>query len=167
MLDFAIKYKDQLEKKFINILGNDRYKFWTNACFVKYPVFTEKSEWNSITRVSVINGEIIGYFDASIRRPENYVEKMSILSFVEGSPVVIKDLALFVKELFVKYKYYKMNFSVLGGNPAKKIYDKFINKYGGRIAGVYKKDVMLIDGLFYDSYIYEIFREDYLTRINS
>ena len=40
-----------------------------------------------------------------------------------------------------------------------------IKKYGGRIVGIKKKDVQLIDGKYYDLKLYEIFADDYFKSI--
>jgi len=48
------------------------------------------------------------------------------------------------------------------GNPIEKMYDKYINKYGGRIIGINKQSTKLQDGNYYDVKYYEIFRDDYL-----
>ena len=51
------------------------------------------------------------------------------------------------------------------GNPIEKMYDKYINKYGGRIIGINKQSTKLQDENYYDVKYYEIFREDYLKSI--
>ena len=51
------------------------------------------------------------------------------------------------------------------GNPIEKSYDKMINKYGGRIVGIYKEDVKLIDGEYYDKKLYEILASEYFETI--
>jgi hypothetical protein len=50
---------------------------------------------------------------------------------------------------------------VVVGNPAERLYDRVINKYGGRIVGIKEKSTKLIDGLYYDVKLYEIFKEDF------
>jgi hypothetical protein len=47
------------------------------------------------------------------------------------------------------------------GNPIEKQYDKIIFKYNGSIVGIRKKEVILIDGKYYDLKLYEIFKKDY------
>jgi hypothetical protein len=42
------------------------------------------------------------------------------------------------------------------GNPAERMYDKFIEKYNGRVVGIKKNEVKLVDGKFYGLKLYEI-----------
>ena len=44
------------------------------------------------------------------------------------------------------------------------MYDKYIEKYGGRIVGIFKEDVRLYDGEYYDHKYYEIFREEFIKK---
>jgi RimJ/RimL family protein N-acetyltransferase len=65
-------------------------------------------------------------------------------------------------EMFTKYNFRKLEFSVVVGNPIEKSYDRLIYKYGGRIVGTYKKHTRLMDNKYYDEKLYEIFRDDYI-----
>ena len=58
-----------------------------------------------------------------------------------------------------------MNFSVVIGNPIEESYDKMIAKYGGRIIGIYKEDVKLTDGEYYDLKTYEILASEYFDAV--
>ena len=75
------------------------------------------------------------------------------------------DLGQALTDIFERFKFRKLNFSVVIGNPIEKSYDKMIDKYGGRIVGIYKQEIKLIDGEYYDEKLYEITREDYLKSI--
>lgn len=63
---------------------------------------------------------------------------------------------------FDKFKFRKLTFSVIVGNPIEKSYDKMINKYGGRVVSIYSDETKLIDGEYYDVKLYEITRNNYL-----
>jgi hypothetical protein len=54
-----------------------------------------------------------------------------------------------------------MKFNVVIGSPNEKIYDRLIKLYNGRIVGVFKKDVRLMDNKLYDVKHYEIFKDDF------
>ena len=43
--------------------------------------------------------------------------------------------------------------------------DKMINKYGGRIVGIYRQEAKLIDGEYYDLKMYEILASEYFKTI--
>ena len=69
--------------------------------------------------------------------------------------------------LFEKFNFYKIEFGVVVGNPIEKMYDKYIQKYGGQIVGIFKSTTKLQDGEFADMKYYEIFRDEYLKRMKS
>ena len=69
-----------------------------------------------------------------------------------------------LKDIFEKFHFRKLIFSVVIGNPIEKTYDRMIQKYGGRIVGIQRQQVKLIDGQFYDVKMYEILSDDYFGR---
>ena len=55
-----------------------------------------------------------------------------------------------------------MCFGVVVGNPIEPTYDKLCARAGGRVAGYYRDDAMLMDGSYADIKVYEIMRDEYL-----
>ncbi len=164
MLDLAITYKKELETIYRkNIIGNSKYKYWINQSYLDYRLEMYDTEWECQYRVSILENKILGLFKAFIKRPEHFISNLSIASFGKNNGIIlIKDLLIFIDNIFMEYKFSKINFYMLKGNPAEKIYKKFIKRYGGRKVGYLKNDIKLIDGIFYDNIIYEIMREDYI-----
>jgi len=76
-----------------------------------------------------------------------------------------RDLINVVANIFEKFAFRKLLFSVVVGNPIERSYDRLIQRYGGRIVGTYKDHCKLMDGNYYDSKLYEIFKEDYFRQI--
>ena len=166
MLEPAIKYKDQLEKLQLDIWFNDKYKYWNGGIY--YQTLTiDVDSWNRHQFVSVINGEVIGYISYNISRGDNSVHSLSIMNFTENKTAFGIDLGYALKDIFERYKFRKLNFDVVVGNPIEKSYDKMIKKYGGRIVGTYKEDVKLIDGEYYDKKLYEILSDEYFASIKN
>ena len=91
---------------------------------------------------------IIGFMGTTINKNRDYVSDS-------------KDLYEFLLKLFNEFKFRKACFSVVVGNPIEKMYNKYINKYGGRIAGIQKEEVILHDGELCDMKLYEIFKRDF------
>ena len=106
-----------------------------------------------------------GYFKCSTDRNNNSIKSLSILYLRPKTFSIgfLRDLEKLIEILFMSYKFNKINFSVIVGNPAERLYDKFIEKYRGRVVGVYKEDVVLIDGNIYDTKLYEILKKDYIN----
>lgn len=166
MLEPAIKYKEQLEKLQYDVWFNDKYKYWN--CSVYYDTMNlDTNTWDKHQFVSVVNGEVIGYISYNISRGDNSTYSLSILNFTNNKAAFGMDLGKALKDIFEKYRFRKLNFCVVVGNPIEKSYDKMISKFGGRIVGIYKEDVRLIDGKYYDKKLYEILATEYFDAINN
>lgn len=166
MLEPAIKYRDQLENVQYDIWFNDKYKYWNSDMFYN-SLQIDTDTWSRHQFVSVKNGEVIGYIDYSISRTINSVSSMSVMNFSDDKIVFGKDLIQVLKDIFEKYRFRKINFSVIIGNPIEKSYDKMIEKYGGRIVGTYKNDAILIDGSCCDRKVYEILASEYFDAVSN
>ena len=166
MLEPAIKYRDQLENVQYDTWFNDKYKYWNSDVFYG-SMQIDTDTWSRHQFVSVNNGVVIGYIEYSISRTSNSVSSLSIMNFSDNKIVFGKDLIQALEDIFEKYKFRKINFSVIIGNPIEKSYDRMIKKYGGRIVGIYKDDAILIDGKCYDRKLYEILASEYFDVINN
>lgn len=162
MLEPAIKYRDQLENIQYDIWFEDKYKYW-NADIFYNSLQIDTDTWSRHQFVSVKDGVVIGYIEYSISRTNNSVSSLNIMNFSDDKIAFGIDLRRALKDIFEKYKFRKLNFSVIIGNPIEKSYDKMIEQYGGRIVGVYKEDAMLIDGECCDRKIYEILASEYFN----
>ena len=165
MLEHAVKYKSEIEQKYINnVVGNDIDKYWVNDSYWgDGPKDRTASDWNYIRRVSVDKKGVVGYFTASVDRACNNITGLGFVKFDMNkvSITFVRDMKRFIDMLLIDYKFNKISFNVVIGNPAERLYDAFIQKHNGRIIGIEKKDTKLIDGLYYDNKLYEILREDY------
>lgn len=164
MLDVAIKHKERLTERFRETWFQDKYKFWnyTNY-FEEMPI--EDSTWVNHQFVSLdSDGDVIGYIGYKIDRSNDYVYALNIINFTDNKAVFGIDAGKVLKDIFEKFHFRKLCFSVVVGNPIEKTYDKMIENFGGKICGYKKEHVRLIDGQFYDEKMYEILAKDYFAR---
>ena len=167
MLDVAIKYSDQLKKQMLNLWFVEKYKYWNYDNYHREFV-VESNTWNNHQFVSIDNnGNIIGYIGYTVDRLTYSVYGLSAINFTENKIVFGNDLRKALIDIFEKFNFHKLKFAVVIGNPIEKSYDKLIEKYGGRIVGVYEQETKLIDDKYYDEKIYEITRENYLNSIHN
>ena len=160
MLDVAIKYKEQLDKLQYELWFSDKYKYWNNSIY--YKEFQINSDtWNKHQFVSVKDGKVIGYIAYSIARETNSVYSLSVINFSDNKIIFGKDLRQALNDIFDKYRFNKIDFTVVIGNPIEKTYDKMVKKYGGNIIGIKRDEAKLIDGKFYDLKLYEILADEY------
>lgn len=118
--------------------------------------------WNYIERISLDKDKnVLGYFQAHIKRPENYVENVLIINFGDPTHTFSKDKTEFWTSFFDVYKFRKIKFHVIVGNPAEAQFDKLIKKYDGRIIGTFKDEILYKDGTYKDIKIYELYKNNY------
>jgi hypothetical protein len=164
MLELAYPNKDELQKKFNGIAFVDKYKFNDTASYVDHNLKLTESTWEALECISKQDNEIVGYFAAYIDRDCGYVKSLMVTNFGDKNIEFSRDFRQFLIDLFLKYSFYKVNFKVIVGNPAEDMYDRFIAKYGGKIAAYYEKDTKLWDGLLYDVKEYEIMRDKFIEK---
>jgi RimJ/RimL family protein N-acetyltransferase len=166
ILDVANKYQDEIELLMMNTWYDDKYKYFYASNY-REKLNLKENNWDSHDFVSINkDGEIIGLISYGIDRPSNFVDSLCIINFTDDKITFGRDIGIVLVNIFEKFNYRKIEFSVIAGNPIEKSYDKLIHKYGGRIVGIYKDHVKLMDNKYYDEKMYEIFREDYLTNKN-
>ena len=166
MIRPAILYVEELKKKYTETWYSDKYKYyhlggWNNMIQI------DDNDWNKHQFVSVNKkDEVIGYISYNVDRTSNSCDGFGAINFTNDVINFGKDLATVLDNIFTKFNFHKLVFCVVIGNPAEKQYDKLIEKYNGRIVGIYKEDVKLFDGKYYDKKMYEIMRKDYLEAID-
>lgn len=165
MLDVAIRHEIELNDLFRSVWFKERYKYWNCANYYEEWSASD-STWTSHQFVSMRNGNVIGYIGYTINRADlDEAYSLNIINFEERPSVTFaRDLGKALTDIFEKYKLRKLSFTVVIGNPIEKSYDKMCELYGGRIVGIKKKQVRLIDGELYDEKLYEVLREDYERR---
>jgi len=161
-LELSILYEYELKNTMKKILRDDKYKYYFTGNYYDYNFTVPEDSWNNLQMVSIKDGEIIGLLGAFITRNTNSVSDLYFINFKDINYTYSKDMRDFIVELFEKYNFNKINFRVVIGNPIEKMYDKYIEKYGGRIIGIRKDEVRLIDGKLYDDKLYEITKDEYL-----
>jgi hypothetical protein len=155
-------YERELEQLFNTKVFDDKYKFYNASNYYNFNLELSNDTWNYIDYVSVDKDDKIrGFLSAKIDRCNEYVSSLRVINFYDMNYTFSKDFHQFLNELFTKHNFRKVVFGVVVGNPAEKMYDKYISKYGGRIVGTYKEDIRLYDGKYYDYKVYEIFKNEY------
>ena len=161
MLALAQDYAEELIKKERETWEDKKYWYYNCSSYM-HPIEVDANTWERTQLVSLNDsGEVIGYLGYSIEREVRYVKGVWIVNFTDDKAFGIDVMQMF-KDIFEKYHYRTIVFSVIIGNPIEPKYDRLIEHYGGRIVGINKEHVMLPDGELYDMKFYEIFRTDYL-----
>lgn len=110
--------------------------------------------------VSIHNEQLVGYISYSIDRSSNNCYGLRVINFTDNTITFGIDLYRAIKDIFYKYNFNKLKWSVAIGNPAEKGYNKLVTKFGGRVVGVYEEDIKLWDGTVVDTKIYEVLKRN-------
>ena len=166
MLDVAINHIEELKKKFNSIWFQEKYKFYNYDMWFNN-VEVDDNTWNRHQFVSLNNnGEIIGYIAYQVERQTHNASKLAIINFTDNKIVFGRDLKQVLVDIFEKFKFNKLSFSVVIGNPIEKSYDKMVKKYGGCVVGVAANETKLYDNEWYPVKYYEILRENYMRKVH-
>lgn len=164
MLRAAQEYEEQLKSRWQKTWFDEKYKFFHCGSYYD-EIVIDKETWNKHQFVSVDSKDhVVGYIAYKISRDSYIVSGLQIINFTDKSTVFGVDLYKALKDIFERYRFAKLVFSVCVGNPAEKGYDRLVSKCNGRIVGTFCKDIRLIDGKYYDQKFYEITENQYLSK---
>lgn len=112
-------------------------------------------DWSRITRVSMLEGKILGYFKATVDRHSNVIGNIATMCFEEKEFMTyLKDLRKFLELLLRQFR--KVCFSCYESNAkALKVWKKITKEYKGRYIGYYENDA-LINGKYENAHFFEI-----------
>ena len=117
-------------------------------------------DWVKIQRVSVSkDGRILGFFSAGWSNLHERVNNLYLVKFKSkfemgnDKQIAKQDLEDFIETLIKDPKFRYVQFCALEENPACRLYDSWLYKYGG-YKNVYQKAVKLKDGKFHNTVDY-------------
>lgn len=165
MLVPAIQYEEALMEMQKQLWFDDKYMYWNSDSY--YELFqVEPSSWAVHQFVSVKDNKLIGYIGYRISRADNSVISLNIMNFDDNNKFAFGvDLSQALRDIFERYRFHKLVFHVIIGNPIESSYDKLVTKFGGRIVGTFKEDVKLTDGMYHDKKFYEVLASDYFNSV--
>lgn len=164
MVSLAVKYQEKLKGLFTTTIFDEKYMFY-NGCSYYDEYKSADTTWNKHEFVSIDSkGNVLGYIKYSIDRDSRNCNNLQIVNFSDNRITFGIDTMTILDEIFTKFKFNKLSYCVVVGNPIEKTYDKLTSKYGGRIVGFKESDVMLMDGKYYDMKMYEILKDNYKKR---
>lgn len=100
MLDLAIKYKEELQKKLVDTWFTDKYKF-VHADVYCDEEKIEENTWNKHQFVSLDkDGNVIGYIKYNVNRSDNSCSGLCIYNFSDNKIVFGMDLGQTLKDIF-------------------------------------------------------------------
>ena len=157
MLVPAILYRDQIEREFQKLYYTKDMLFETGCLGQWAPEISDNPDDGRFDFAIVSNNKLIGYLSYKV---DYYVSKaynFGLMSFDRGNPVVGKDVFEKLEELVSTM--HRVEWRMVGGNPAERSYDKFCRKHNGS-KHVLKDSIKDATGNYRDDVIYEIVNSD-------
>lgn len=159
MIKPAILYEQEIIESFKNIFFDDKYKYFYYSGYGIPEI--ENHTFNHHQFASVDNeNKLIGFIYYELDRECNAARTLCIINFTDDYITFGMDLIQVIKDVFEKFNFHKLTFNAVDGNPAKDKYTKIIERFGGRIIGIKKEDILL-RGKYHDKILYEILKSDY------
>ncbi len=161
MLALAIQYGPQLQECYQKTLADEKCRYYMHG-IRRYFIPLEPDDANKLQYVSLgVYGNVLGLFECNLNRETMTAYEITAIRFTpEYEPEFAADMYRFVVDvIFQQYGMQRVIYNVIKGNKAEKLYDRIIERYGGRIVGTFTNEVRLFDGKLYDVKYYEMLRE--------
>lgn len=165
MLVPALLYKEELEKRFTEMMYDNRMFYYAGYAHCHEIPKISSTDYNyqyasirpnTVTESKKLNGEyeVIGYLAYRVDSVIDTVHNFGLVGFCDKlNTTFAKDLMEKMEELCAMY--HRVEWRMIGGNPVQRTYDKFCKKHGGNSVILHDaaKDE---DGNYHDEIIYEI-----------
>lgn len=157
MIKPAILYKDEIIEMFQNNYYTDAMTYNTGGLYNWCPNIQEEPDENTF-QFAIVNkdDELLGFITYKV---DWYVDKaynFGMLSKQEGNPLFGKEIFNIMEELVKRH--HRIEWSMVGGNPVERSYDKFCSRHGGT-KFVFKDSLRDREGNYRNSILYEIVKE--------
>lgn len=154
MLVPAILYKEQIEKEFRKYYYTTDMMYETGGIENWIPQIAERPEsWQFQYAIVDNNKKLIGYLGYSVDWYVSKAYNFGLFSFDRGNVLVGKDVFDKLEELTKTL--HRVEWRAVGGNPACRGYDSFIERHSGT-KHILKDSIKDKNGEYHDDIIYEI-----------
>ena len=127
MIKPALLYKEQIEKKFAEVLYSQDY-FYYNGYDVGSMLPCVRQEENLYQYAIIDNNDnVIGYFSYKVDSLTRSAYGIGAFSFVKGSYIAGRDYQKLIKDLVKKY--HRVTWTAIEENPAIKSYNRLLYSY--------------------------------------
>lgn len=157
MLVPASLHRDALAWLWRDFVASERslYYFMTPYHSTDFPVSNDSA---FVQYVCMDGDRVVGLFSARLDYLTKTARDIDMVRLTpDKSCEWVKDIARFSIMLFEKYGMARCVVRVIEGNPAKRHYEDWVKKFGGREVGTFSNDIMTRDGQLRDVTFYEFY----------
>lgn len=153
MLYPAQLYKEELKRKLIGCWYKPEYDYYFLGDYREFSV-PDNTDWRRDFVHLNKNGEVDGYFSYHYNEIAKSLSQFGLISFMGNGGALMLDCIRHIDKL-ISEGLHRMEWWAVVGNPACKIYERLIERYGGSVAG-YMHDCNYFNGKYHDAVMYEI-----------
>lgn len=160
MLKPAILYKDQIKLEFSKYFYTLDMFYETGSMETWIPDICENSGKGEYQYAIVdTKDKLIGFLTYYIDFYAGNMSRFGLISFDRGNVLIGKSVYDEIERCIKEYHLHRVEWRMIGGNPAERGYDKFLKKHNGT-KHTLKDAVRDVYGKYHDDVIYEIVLED-------
>lgn len=160
MLQPAKNYEEALKQKLRDTWYDPDYIFYYSDSF-RYDInLDDDNIWSfvSIDR----DDNLVGFVSFRIDRDANQARSFGAISFDIGNTTFSRDVIQLVDDIFMKYKFNRLDWFCIEGAPALSSYLRYCIRHGGELVGREHDCVKTIDGELRGSFTFEILANKYV-----
>lgn len=157
MLYPAQLYKEELKRRMISCWYEPKYQWYFANDRNKFEI-PDDAYWRRDFVHLNSDGEVDGYFSYNYEDGNKSLRNFGLIGFNKNNTPFLMDVLSNIKTMFEQGAQ-RMEFFAFADNPAVKLYDRFIKKFGGRRIGVLHRTAYF-NGKYHDTVIYEVLKED-------
>lgn len=158
MLYPAQLYREELKRKLISCWYDPKYKWYFSGDRHEFNVPDNTDYRQDFVHLDK-DGNVDGYFSYNYEDGSKSMTQFGLISFSSSGASLLYDAMMQVKQMFINGAQ-RCEFWAFAENPACKIYEKLISKYGGERVGHLHRSAYF-DGSYHDVYFYEILAENF------
>lgn len=158
MLYPAQLYKEELKRKMVSCWYAPKYQWYFANDRSEFEI-SDNAYWRRDFVHLNSDGEVDGYFSYNYDDSNKSLKNFGLIGFNKNNIPFLMDVLSNIQAMFDQGAQ-RMEFTAFADNPAIKLYDRFIWKYGGRRVGTLYRTVWF-NGKYHDSIIYEILKENF------
>lgn len=155
----AILRKNEIIQEFQKLQYTDDLMYEVGSCDNWMPNIVEEPDKETYQFAIVDSKDkLIGYVSYRIDWYSSQAHRFGLMSFDRCNPLIGKELFGIMTHLIDDLRLHRIEWSMVGGNPVERSYDKFCKKYNGN-------KIVLHDtfkgrlGNYHDSITYEIIQD--------
>ena len=161
MLKPAILYKEQIETFMKERFYTEDMMFETGGICNWIPCIEPYTDNCSVQQYAITNNdsELVGFIMFTIDWYSGNAGQFGLISFDKGSRYVSLAVREIMHKLICDYRLHRIEWRMVGGNPAEKHYDYWCKRLGGRkitLRDAFKDKY----GDYHNDHIYEILIDD-------